>query len=84
MENGFILYSSEGCHLCEQAIALFHQLAQPVILTIVDIVDEEDLVADYGEHIPVVQRDLDGKELYWPFNLAQLSSFVSGATDGTH
>jgi len=77
IENGFILYGSEGCHLCEDALSLCHQLPMPIMLTIVDIVDEEDLVEHYGKYIPVMQRDLDGKELFWPFDLQQLIEFVS-------
>ena len=49
----------------------------PVMLTLVDIVDEEDLVEAYGQHIPVMQRDIDGKELFWPFDLEQLTEFVA-------
>ena len=77
IEHGFILYGSEGCHLCEDALALCHQLPVPIMLTLVDIVDEEDLVEHYGQHIPVMQRDIDGKELFWPFDLATLTQFVS-------
>lgn len=77
IEHGFILYGSEGCHLCDDALALCHQLTVPIMLTIVDIVDEEDLVEHYGQHIPVMQRDVDGKELFWPFDLEKLTEFVS-------
>ncbi|REL29536.1 glutaredoxin family protein [Thalassotalea euphylliae] len=77
IEHGFILYGSQGCHLCEDALALCQQLTMPVMLTIVDIVDEEDLVEAYGQHIPVMQRDIDGKELLWPFDLEQLNQFVA-------
>lgn len=78
MYNAFILYSSDGCHLCEEALALCHQLQTPIMLTIVDIVDEEDLVTHYGEHIPVLQRDSDGKELFWPFDITTLNQFIKG------
>ncbi|MCH2056481.1 MAG: glutaredoxin family protein [Thalassotalea sp.] len=77
MENGFILYGSDGCHLCEDALALCQQLRMPILLTLVDIVDEEDLVEQYGQHIPVMQRDVDGKELFWPFDMEALIAFVS-------
>ena len=77
IEHGFILYGSEGCHLCEDALALCQQLPMPIMLTLVDIVDEDDLVEAYGQHIPVMQRDIDGKELFWPFDLTQLTQFVA-------
>ncbi len=79
MENAFILYSSEGCHLCDDAIALCHQAASPILLTVVDIVDYDDLVEQYGSTIPVLQRDSDGQELFWPFDLDTLNSFITKA-----
>ncbi|WP_286267495.1 glutaredoxin family protein [Thalassotalea atypica] len=76
MLNAFILYSSEGCHLCEDALALCHQVPSQILLTVVDIVEHNDLVEQYGQHIPVLQRDFDGKELFWPFDLATLCKFI--------
>lgn len=77
--DAFILYSSEGCHLCEEALALCQQLTQPILLTVVDIVDYDDLVELYGQQIPVLQRDSNGKELFWPFDLNALNQFIEQA-----
>ena len=43
MLNAFILYSSEGCHLCEEAISLCQHANQQILLTIVDIVSGQEL-----------------------------------------
>ncbi len=77
--DAFILYSSEGCHLCEEALALCQQATQPILLTVVDIVDYDDLVELYGQQIPVLQRDSNGKELFWPFDLNALNQFIEQA-----
>ncbi|WDE14120.1 glutaredoxin family protein [Thalassomonas haliotis] len=72
MSQAFILYSSEGCHLCEQALELCYQQLDPARIKIVDIVDDDDLVALYGVHIPVLERLTDGQKLFWPFNAQQI------------
>jgi len=76
MTKQLFLFSSDGCHLCEEALALCHQLPEPVALSVVDIVEFEDLVASYGDKIPVIQRDSDGLELFWPFSQQELNQFV--------
>jgi len=50
------LYARPGCHLCEQAEADLARLQSryPHKLRIVDITRDEDLVARYGETIPVL------------------------------
>ncbi|MDP2560352.1 glutaredoxin family protein [Psychrobium sp. 1_MG-2023] len=68
-----ILYSTDGCHLCEDAQALLDQVA--VSYQVTDIIDDETLVARYGTTIPVV-ADSQGNELNWPFSLEQLRSFL--------
>lgn len=70
------LYSSEGCHLCEQA----YDLCLPVLaeqMLVVDIVDEENLVEQYGVHIPVLKNLSNGQELFWPFNSKQIQTFIN-------
>lgn len=63
------LFTTAGCHLCEQAAALFPPIAEdvPIDVTAVEIGDDETLVARYGIRIPVVQFE-DGEELDWPFD----------------
>lgn len=77
MATKFILYSSEGCHLCEQARVLCDSRIKRLDLHIVDIVDDELLVEQYGMHIPVLKRCIDDKALYWPFDITQIDELIS-------
>ncbi len=72
MASVFHLYSSEGCHLCEQALDLCGELGLLEHIKVVDIVDDEKLVEVYGIHIPVLERLLDNKKLFWPFTKEQI------------
>jgi len=71
------LYSSDGCHLCEQALALCLPHFDSSALEIVDIVEDEKLVVLYGIHIPVLERTTDNEKLYWPFNEEQIRKLNS-------
>lgn len=73
-----ILYSTSGCHLCEQAEVLLEQLERelPLAWRIVDVANDEQLVTRYGIRIPVVRRQADESELGWPFDLDQLRLLV--------
>jgi len=74
-----ILYSTSGCHLCEQAEALLEQLGRelPLAWRVVDIANDEQLVKRYGIRIPVLRREADDSELGWPFDLDQLRLLVT-------
>ena len=82
------LYGSDGCHLCEQALALCLQVIPNEQLRKVDIIDIEyvdhetkTLVELYGVHIPVLeklaQNNLENTKLFWPFTQAQLRLMVN-------
>jgi len=78
------LYGSEGCHLCEQALALCLLVIPDEQLNQVDIVDQEKvahesktLVELYGVHIPVLEKlnpesHEENHKLFWPFTNEQL------------
>ena len=66
------LYHTEGCHLCEQALALLEAAALPV--TLQEIMADEQLLLRYRERIPVVA--VGTKELGWPFDGEQLAQFI--------
>ena len=68
----YILYSSEGCHLCEQADALIKQVITPADVSIIDIVSDDSLVELYGMHIPVFENTHSGEKLYWPFSVSDI------------
>jgi len=74
MIQDFILYSSIGCHLCEQALEICQQLA--ISVQVVDIVEDDKLVSLYGTHIPVLERKADQQQLFWPFTAQQIRELI--------
>jgi glutaredoxin len=64
--NRIVLYSRDGCHLCDDAKVALQRVAARTGegFTEVDISTDPELTAEYGDRIPVVL--LDGKEHgYW-------------------
>ncbi|MBT6792778.1 MAG: glutaredoxin family protein [Gammaproteobacteria bacterium] len=76
------LYTTLGCHLCEQALALLNALHAELDLVIesVEIAESDELVTRYGIRIPVVTRTGSLEELGWPFNESALKAFLTEAT----
>lgn len=72
------LMTTEGCHLCEQALPLLVAQVSPESFEVdlVDIAFEEGLIERYGTRIPVLRDVHSGAELDWPFTLAQLGDFL--------
>jgi len=58
------LYGREGCHLCDEALALLRPLAaeHAARVEVIDIEADDELHRRYLERIPVIC--LDGEELY--------------------
>lgn len=82
-DHTLIFFTTEGCHLCDRAL---DQL-WPVLegsrwqLQTRDIADSDDLLARYGERIPVLKRcDVD-EELGWPFDSDDISAWLHGGVD---
>ncbi|MDX2370353.1 MAG: glutaredoxin family protein [Colwellia sp.] len=80
----FILYGSDGCHLCEQALAICLTVLTHEQLSEIDIVDQPNvahetktLVELYGVHIPVLEKlddkPCENKKLFWPFTAEQVA-----------
>jgi glutaredoxin len=72
-----ILFSTLGCHLCEQAL----ELVTPIItdcyqIDEVDISESEALMEKYGIRIPVITRQDTGAEIGWPFDRQQFVEFI--------
>ena len=71
------LLTTDHCALCEQALDLL--LRMPHLagwkLQVIDIVDDDDLLARYGERIPVL-RSAD-RELAAPITEAALIAFLA-------
>jgi len=77
----FHLYSSEGCHLCEQALVLIGNVIPDHQIKVIDIIDsdiegEKNLVQLYGVHIPVLERLSDNTMLFWPFEQSQVVELI--------
>lgn len=72
------LYSTLGCHLCEQA----KELAWPVLsyhqlkLIEVDIANDDTLMEKFALTIPVLEKE-GGQQLNWPFDQDQLHQWLS-------
>ena len=64
-----IIYSTLGCHLCEQALEILTPLlSDGDEIEEVDISESDQLMELYGVRIPVVKRTDNGQELGWPFD----------------
>jgi hypothetical protein len=69
-----ILYHTDGCHLCEEAIALLTQCQ--VNYQLIDIVFKQNLVEQFGIRIPVLENT-KGLFLDWPFDDCAIKKFLS-------
>ena len=82
--SSLYLYSTAGCHLCEQAEALLQPLLSAGLfhVQVVEISHDEALVQRYGIRIPVLACEGKGGrlELGWPFDQAQVLSWWSQAS----
>jgi hypothetical protein len=64
-----VLYTTLGCHLCEQAEALILAAVGATVRP-VEITDDTELLERYSIRIPVLRRWDTGEELDWPFDAA--------------
>lgn len=76
-----ILYSTEGCHLCEEALALYQAAGKTAALRVVDIAFDDALFSRYGVTIPVLSLENDDgssvvDELGWPFDSSALNTWL--------
>lgn len=78
MDKQLILYHTSACHLCELAHSLILPYVQhlQLSLTLVDIVDEDALLNELGQSIPVVEHASSRQRLYWPFDENQFRNFL--------
>lgn len=74
----FIFFTTQGCHLCELAEALLVTHMNPDIhqVDLLDIAYDDQLLALYGERIPVLKNEITEAELGWPFDAPQLLDFI--------
>ncbi|MFT6790481.1 MAG: hypothetical protein ACJAVX_003892 [Pseudoalteromonas rhizosphaerae] len=72
----WILYHTDGCHLCEQAQGLITPLLGDDLLQLVDIMSDEELISEYQTSIPVLKSD-QGPQLFWPFTAQDVRQFFT-------
>lgn len=72
----YTLYSSEGCHLCEQAFELCQQLGVAEQVNVIDIVEHDEYFDTYKFHIPVLENNATAEKLFWPFDLEGLKELL--------
>ena len=75
MKKDLILYSTEGCHLCEMAFELLTEVGLQHKVDVVDIAFDDELFSRYGVTIPVVK--VKDSELNWPFDISQLKQWLT-------
>ena len=74
------LYTTLGCHLCEDALALLHRARSEGFefqIVEVEISESDSLMERYGIRIPVIRFDNEERELGWPFQFDELVTFVT-------
>jgi len=79
-----LLFTTLGCHLCEEAETLWQQWLEKdqetsrcFQLVPTEIAEDTQLVELYGVRIPVLKRGDNEAELGWPFDLPGLQRFMA-------
>ncbi len=76
MNSKFILFGTEGCHLCEDATSLLTTITPPLDFQSKDIIEKDEWTKLYEVRIPVLLHLPSGRELGWPFDQHQLNAFI--------
>lgn len=69
----FILFGTEGCHLCEEAEAVL--VEANVVYQLEDIMDDNEWQEKFGLLIPVLWQVESQKQLNWPFDSEKVKNF---------
>ncbi|MDQ7050370.1 MAG: glutaredoxin family protein [Enterobacterales bacterium] len=76
------LMTTDGCHLCEQALGMLQYLFDTRTkyqnlfeLELVEISDSDSLMEQFGVRIPVLL--IGTSELAWPFEMSALESWLN-------
>ena len=82
MAKNFVMFSTQHCTLCEQAMELLLSLPdlRGASLRVVDVADQDALFARYAEHVPVLAELLAsgeaGAELPAPITAERVRDFL--------
>lgn len=74
MGASLILYTRDGCGLCETAAAI--AVSAGARLTPVDIAADLDLLERYRDTIPVLKNPRSGREIGWPFDAGRVAALL--------
>lgn len=82
-KRNLLLYTTAGCHLCEQAEDLVRRVlaeghGEQIRMESVDIADDPELMERYGIRIPVIRMQAGDDELGWPFDEAAVRRLIGG------
>lgn len=72
--SAYQLFSTEGCHLCEEAEALL--IAAELDFSLQDILNDPQAYTDYSLLIPVLVHSASQRQLNWPFDQQALHDFI--------
>ncbi len=75
----YYLFGTEGCHLCEQALAIIFDNPQALDVEVKDIIEKQAWLDQFSIRIPVLQHIASGQELDWPFDDQTLKQFINEA-----
>ena len=78
MSVTLVVYSREGCHLCEDMIGVLRELQAQLsfALEVVDVDSDDELAARYGERVPVLVGE--GRELcHYQLDAASLGAYFA-------
>ena len=70
-----ILFQRDDCQVCDRALDLLARVRAPEFDSVF-IDDDAALEARYGERVPVLLDEEDGRELDWPFDSAVLKAWL--------
>ena len=73
-----VLYSTDHCTMCEQALELLFSMPelQGFSLEVIDVGEDQALTELYGERLPVLSTG--SAELDWPFDAKTVREAVAG------
>ncbi len=77
MASMLILYSTDHCTLCEQALDWLFSMPElnGRALKVVDVADDDGLLHRLGDRLPVLE--VSGEEMAWPFDATVLRRLLN-------
>lgn len=75
--KSLVLYSTDHCALCEEALDLLFSMPElrGLALQVVDVAEDDALLRRYGERIPVLR--MDGREVDAPIDQAKVMRLIN-------